>query len=138
MFRKILKKLRLPQKGQGLVEYALILVLIAVVVIAILLTVGPAISQVYCRVAGSLQPGSCSFGVTITSGPTATPAGPGHVHLSISVQVPEATSVTFSAGGKTATESSCNTSCTLTVNGIVSSGTWAVTTGAGGSAGGSY
>lgn len=137
MFRKILKKLRLPQKGQGLVEYALILVLVAVVVIAILLTLGPAVSQVYCRIAGSLQPGSCNFGVTVT-GLTPTPAGPGHVHLSISVQVPEATSVTFSAGGKTATESSCNTSCTLTVHGIVSSGTWAVTTGAGGSAGGSY
>jgi pilus assembly protein Flp/PilA len=35
------------EKGQGLVEYALILVLIAVVVIVILALLGPAISQVF-------------------------------------------------------------------------------------------
>ena len=35
------------EKGQGLVEYALILVLIAVVVIVILALLGPAISEVF-------------------------------------------------------------------------------------------
>jgi pilus assembly protein Flp/PilA len=35
------------EKGQGLVEYALILVLIAVVVIVILALLGPAISAVF-------------------------------------------------------------------------------------------
>ena len=35
------------EEGQGLVEYALILVLVAVVVIAILLLVGPEIGQVF-------------------------------------------------------------------------------------------
>ncbi len=35
------------EKGQGLVEYALILVLVAVVVIAILALLGPAISTVF-------------------------------------------------------------------------------------------
>jgi pilus assembly protein Flp/PilA len=47
------------EKGQGLVEYALILVLVAIVVIGILLLLGPTVSQVYCRIANALQPGSC-------------------------------------------------------------------------------
>lgn len=37
-------------EGQGLVEYALILVLVAIVVIVILATMGPAISGVYCDI----------------------------------------------------------------------------------------
>lgn len=38
----------LPQEeGQGLVEYALILVLVAVVVIAVLMLLGPAIGDVF-------------------------------------------------------------------------------------------
>jgi pilus assembly protein Flp/PilA len=43
------------QEGQGLVEYALILVLVAVVVIGILLVLGPQIRQVFARVALELQ-----------------------------------------------------------------------------------
>jgi len=35
------------EKGQGLVEYALILVLVAVVVIAVLLILGPVIQNVF-------------------------------------------------------------------------------------------
>ena len=35
------------EKGQGLVEYALILVLVAVVVIAILALLGPAIGNIF-------------------------------------------------------------------------------------------
>jgi pilus assembly protein Flp/PilA len=35
------------EKGQGLVEYALILVLVAVVVIAVLTLLGPAIGNVF-------------------------------------------------------------------------------------------
>jgi pilus assembly protein Flp/PilA len=47
------------ERGQGLVEYALILVLVAIVVIAVLLVMGPAVSQVYCQVVNALDPGSC-------------------------------------------------------------------------------
>ncbi len=36
------------EKGQGLVEYALVLLLVAVVVIAILVLLGPEISQGLC------------------------------------------------------------------------------------------
>ena len=51
--------LRLPrEKGQGLVEYALILVLVAIVVIAILLLLGPAIGNIFSEIMTGLQGGS--------------------------------------------------------------------------------
>jgi len=43
------------EKGQGLVEYALILVLVAIVVIAALLVLGPIIGGVFSSVNTSLQ-----------------------------------------------------------------------------------
>jgi pilus assembly protein Flp/PilA len=42
------------QRGQGMVEYALILVLIAVVVIAVLIVLGNQVQNVFCNVAGAL------------------------------------------------------------------------------------
>lgn len=42
------------EKGQGLVEYALILVLVAVVVIAILVILGPTIGNVFSNVVKAL------------------------------------------------------------------------------------
>jgi pilus assembly protein Flp/PilA len=42
------------EEGQGLVEYALILVLVAVVVIAILTVLGPQIGNVFSRVTTNL------------------------------------------------------------------------------------
>lgn len=50
--------LYLPSKdeaGQGLVEYALILVLVAIVVIAILAIVGPQIGNIFSRVTNGLE-----------------------------------------------------------------------------------
>jgi len=47
------------QKGQGLVEYALIMVLIAVAVIAALTLIGPRVSAMYSQV-NSIIPGSIS------------------------------------------------------------------------------
>lgn len=47
--------LYLPREdGQGLVEYALILVLVAVVVIAILLLLGPIVGNVFSNVVSQL------------------------------------------------------------------------------------
>ena len=43
------------EKGQGLVEYALILVLVAIVVIAILILVGPQIANIFSRVTNGLS-----------------------------------------------------------------------------------
>ena len=42
------------EKGQGLVEYALILVLVAIVVIAILTILGPTIGNVFSNVVNTL------------------------------------------------------------------------------------
>ena len=43
------------EEGQGLVEYALILVLIAIVVIAILVILGPQIGNVFSKVTSGLS-----------------------------------------------------------------------------------
>lgn len=43
------------EKGQGLVEYALILVLVAIVVIAALLILGPLIGNVFSTINSSLD-----------------------------------------------------------------------------------
>jgi pilus assembly protein Flp/PilA len=45
----------LREKGQGLVEYALILVLVAVVVIAVLMILGPIIGNVFTKINSSLR-----------------------------------------------------------------------------------
>ncbi len=43
------------EKGQGLVEYALILVLVAIVVIAALMVLGPLIGNVFSEINSSLS-----------------------------------------------------------------------------------
>ena len=43
------------EKGQGLVEYALILVLVAIVVIAALMVLGPIIGNSFSTINNSLQ-----------------------------------------------------------------------------------
>ena len=42
------------EEGQGLVEYALILVLIAIIVIAVLTLLGPAVGQIFSTILGAL------------------------------------------------------------------------------------
>jgi len=54
--RRLNKMLFSPkEKGQGLVEYALILVLVAIVVIAALMILGPIIGNVFSKVNSSLS-----------------------------------------------------------------------------------
>lgn len=43
------------EEGQGLVEYALILVLVAIVVIAILMVLGPTVGNVFSQIVGALS-----------------------------------------------------------------------------------
>jgi len=45
---------RSNEQGQGLVEYALVLVLVAIVVIAILAILGPQIGNIFSRVTNGL------------------------------------------------------------------------------------
>jgi len=53
-FKKLLKK-NSEEEGQGLVEYALILFLVAIVVIAILILLGPQIGSVFSAVTNGLN-----------------------------------------------------------------------------------
>ncbi len=54
-FKKLFKKRTEEEEGQGLVEYALILFLVAVVVIAILILLGPQIGSVFSAVTKGLS-----------------------------------------------------------------------------------
>ena len=53
------------ESGQGLVEYALILVLVAVVVIGILSLLGPQIGNVFSKVVEPSYCGNCICGTSI-------------------------------------------------------------------------
>lgn len=50
----MLDRLYRRERGQGLVEYALIIALIAIVVIAILILLGPAIGSVFSQIKQNL------------------------------------------------------------------------------------
>jgi pilus assembly protein Flp/PilA len=104
------------EKGQGLVEYALILVLVAIVVIAILLQLGPTVGQVYCRIANALQPGSCGVITAVSAERT----GGGHSNdVDVTITVSESTSVTVSDSQNASPETTtCNGSCTVTLSGV--------------------
>ncbi len=55
-FKKLFKKSsEQKEEGQGLVEYALILFLVAVVVIAILIVLGPRVGSVFSAVTKGLS-----------------------------------------------------------------------------------
>jgi pilus assembly protein Flp/PilA len=118
---------RLDERGQGLVEYALILVLIAIVVIAILLQLGPSVSQVYCQVASVLQPGSCgaitSYTIKVTGGSLQV--------RDIVVSKPATIEVTIqdsTLGEQTKSQSCTPSSCSTITFGGVGSGTGVITT----------
>lgn len=79
------------QKGQGLVEYALILVLVAVVVIAILLTLGPVVGEVFSKVTRVL--GGPAPGVLTSISAARTGGGNGN-DVVVTITVAKNTSVT--------------------------------------------
>lgn len=122
------------EKGQGLVEYALILVLVAIVVIAILLLLGPQINQAFCRVANALQPGTC--GIISDVSVNATPAGMGNYNVDVTVTVSEAVDVTVDLGGGSQTKS-CSSSCAFSFS-DVPAGSYTVTASDGSQITGSY
>jgi pilus assembly protein Flp/PilA len=53
------------EQGQGLVEYALILVLVAIVVIGILTLLGPQIGNIFSRLLEPAYCGECLCGTSI-------------------------------------------------------------------------
>jgi pilus assembly protein Flp/PilA len=48
------QSLMADERGQGMVEYALILVLIAVVVIVVLIVLGNQIQNAFCNISGAI------------------------------------------------------------------------------------
>ena len=53
LIRRILERFFLTERGQGMVEYALILVLIAVIVVAVLVVLGNQVNDVFCNISGA-------------------------------------------------------------------------------------
>ena len=54
LIRRQAERLIRGERGQGMVEYALILVLIAVVVIAVLIVLGNQIQNAFCNISGAM------------------------------------------------------------------------------------
>lgn len=117
------------EQGQGLVEYALILVLVAIVVIAILLILGPTVGNVFSRVVCTIQPNVCGPGV-ITNISTAA-AG---ANRTVTVTVSQSTSISISASGGTIATSTqaCTGSCSFLISGAPPNGSVTATASAGG------
>lgn len=102
------------EKGQGLVEYALLLTLVAVVVIGILSVLGTSINNVYLKVITGLQPNGVITSVTAARG-----GGGNANNVTATIAVSENTNVTVkdSQSGKTQT-TACNGSCSVTLTEI--------------------
>jgi pilus assembly protein Flp/PilA len=119
----MIKKILAREKGQGLVEYALILVLVAIVVIVILALLGPAVGNVFSNVVAALETLGGSGPIT---GASASWAGP-NVIVSVTVSetvVVSASIVSGSGGGPIPGSQTCNPGfpCVFTVTGASANG----------------
>ena len=54
LIRRQVERVIRSERGQGMVEYALILVLIAVVVIVVLIVLGNQVQNVFCNISGAM------------------------------------------------------------------------------------
>ena len=54
LIRALIDRLIRHERGQSMLEYALILVLIAVVVIAVLIILGNQVANVFCNISGAI------------------------------------------------------------------------------------
>jgi pilus assembly protein Flp/PilA len=126
-----MKSHHLQEKGQGLVEYALLLILVAIVVMGILTILGPQVGDVFSRVIVALSPPSADNPLT---GVTAVRTGHGHGNdVVVTATVSENTTVTVtdSQSGQSFSMS-CSNSCQQTMTGVGHhSGTVTATAGSG-------
>ncbi len=103
-----------PEKGQGLVEYALILVLVAVVVIAILLFLGPAVGEVFSQVTDAL--GMDNSGVIASA--VFDSRNSNTVKIKVTLESGVTSDVTAQIGGNPPkTETACSGTCQITLTG---------------------
>ncbi len=102
-----MRKLKARQKGQGLVEYALILVLVAVVVLVVLALLGDQVNQVFARIVLEMQyPGEFHGdpvqvnSINVTAGPGfGGPVATAGVSLSGGVSAPVCVQFSVDGGG---------------------------------------
>jgi pilus assembly protein Flp/PilA len=114
----------LDEKGQGLVEYALILVLVAIVVIAILLMLGPVVGNVFSEVTAALLDPTSLGGPIVSVSAARTGGGHGN-DVIVTVTVSESTTVTVTDSQNASPISiSCSGTCQGTLIGVgLNSGT---------------
>lgn len=130
-----MEKTSRSETGQGLVEYALILVLVCVVVIAILMRLGPAVGDIFSDVVVYLQ----GSGVITSVSAARTGGGSNAVKVTITVSTNTNVSVYDSQNADPVVGVPCNGSCTVTLGGVGDgSGTARVVAEAGGMATASY
>jgi len=113
------------EEGQGMVEYALIIALVAIVVVVVLLQLGPELKRAFCKVSAVLGGEGCIVEVGAITGVDADYT-PGDAYgtpatLKITVYTSEATTVTVSGSGIEgdlgSTSIACNGSCSFpTIN----------------------
>ena len=136
---KILKRYSLDfEEGQGLVEYAFILVMVAIVVIGILISLGPQVGRVFSRVVTALD---MQTGGGVVTGVSAQRTGDGNgndVVVTITVSTNSSITVSDSQNASPVT-TTCSGSCTVTLSGVgLAAGTVTVTATAGGSGSDTY
>lgn len=105
------------EKGQGLVEYALILVLVAIIVIAILMLLGPTVGAVFSEVTDALLNMGRPHPIT---GVSVTRNG---MSVHVFVTVAESTTVTVTLPGETPKTETFSGTYEFVFGGIGGSGT---------------
>ena len=111
-----MKKFFTCEKGQGLAEYALILVLVAIVVIAILLLLGPTVGNVFSEIVENILVGR---GVITSVSAARTGVGGTGNDVVVTIAVSVNTSVTVSDSQDAATvTASCPGNCAVTLVGV--------------------
>jgi pilus assembly protein Flp/PilA len=126
------KEVHAGQKGQGLAEYALILVLVAMVVIVVLSVLGPAIADVLAQVTMFLNGGIAVVNVELVD------AG-AFDNLHVIVMTSEQSTVTLTTSEGPGGSASCQPTqrCEITASGV-SGGSFTVSTDSGAETSGTY
>ena len=120
------------EKGQGLVEYALILVLVAIVVIAVLLLLGPVIGNVFSNITAELLNPTGGGGGSQDSGAitgVSIAKITGSIQVTVSVSKPTTVSVSATSGTIDTPTKSCSGSCKFVIESPGASGTATATGG---------
>lgn len=105
------------ERGQGLVEYALILVLVAVVVIAILIILGPVVGNVFSSVTEALLNPGGTNGPLVSVSAERTGGGSNDVDVTVTVSRSTTVTATDSQSGHF-TSFSCSGTCVGTITAV--------------------